>query len=119
VRRLEAVTGAGALAHVRRIEAELDATGERLRVAPFEVATRVEKLQAELREREREIEKLKLKLASGGGRDLASTARDVGGVRVVATRVDGADPKALREVADQVKDKLGSAVIVLGGVEGD
>jgi alanyl-tRNA synthetase len=119
VRRIEAVTGAGALAHVRRLETELLTAGEQLRAGPFEVTARVEKLQAEGRDREREIEKLKRKLASGGGRDLASEARDVGGVRVLAARADVADPKALREVADQLKDKLRSGVIVLAGVEGD
>ncbi|HEY4188525.1 MAG TPA: alanine--tRNA ligase [Polyangia bacterium] len=119
VRRIEAVTGEGALDHVRRLETELLTAGERLRAGPFEVAARVEKLQGDAREREREIEKLKRKLASGGGRDLASEARDVGGVRVLATRADVADAKALREVADQLKDKLRSGVVVLAGVEGD
>jgi len=119
VRRIEAVTGEGALDHVRRLESELSAAGEQLRAGPFEVAARVEKLQAESREREREIEKLKRKLASGGGRDLASEAREVGGVRVLATRADVADPKALREVADQLKGKLRSGIVVLAGVEGD
>ncbi|MEO5767107.1 MAG: alanine--tRNA ligase [Polyangia bacterium] len=119
VRRIEAVTGAGALAYVHRLEAELSTAGERLRASPFEVVGRVEKLQAELRERDKEIEKLKRKLASGGGRDLAAEARDIQGVKVLATRADVADPKALREVADQLKDKLRSAVVVLAGVEGD
>ena len=119
VRRIEAVTGAGALGYVRRLEGEIGETARLLRSGGFEIAARVNKLQAELREREGEIEKLKRKLASGGGRDLASEARDVGGVRVLATRADVADAKALREVADQLRDKLRSAVIVLAGVEGD
>jgi len=119
VRRIEAVTGEGALEYVRRMESELASAGEQLRAGTFEVAARVEKLQAEGREREREIEKLKRKLASGGGRDLASEAREVNGVRVLATRADVADPKALREVADQLKGKLRSGVVVLAGVEGD
>jgi alanyl-tRNA synthetase len=119
VRRIEAVTGAGAIAHVHRMEAELSAAGERLRATPFEVAAKVERLQSDLRERDKEIEKLKRKLASGGGRDLTAEARDIGGIRVLATRADVADAKALREVADQLKDKLRSAVIVLAGVEGD
>jgi alanyl-tRNA synthetase len=119
VRRLEAVTGEGALTFVRKMEQELGAAGELLRAGPFEVGARVGKLQAELRERDREIERLKRKLASGGGRDLAGEARDIAGVRVLATRADVADPKALREVADQLRDKLGSGVIVLAGVEGD
>ena len=91
VRRIEAVTGAGALGYVRRLEGELGEAGELLRAGNFEIAARVAKLQAELRERDKEIEKLRRKLASGGGRDLASEARDVGGVRVLATRVDVAD----------------------------
>jgi alanyl-tRNA synthetase len=119
VRRLEAVTGAGALAYVRRMDGELTEAGHLLRAGSFEVAARVAKLQAELREQEKEIEKLRRKLASGGGRDLLAEARDVGGVRVLATRADVADPKALREVTDQLRDKLRSGVIVLAGVEGD
>jgi alanyl-tRNA synthetase len=119
VRRLEAVTGEGALGHVRRMEQELGAAGELLRAGPFEVGARVGKLQSELRERDKEIERLKRKLASGGGRDLASEARDVAGVRVLATRADVADAKALREVADQLRDKLRSGIVVLAGVEGD
>src|SRR6185369_11702251 len=97
VRRLEAVTGAGALGFVRRLEGELGETGRLLRAGSFEIAARVAKLQAEQREQQKEIEGLRRKLASGGGgRDLASEARDVGGVRVLATRADGADAKALR-----------------------
>jgi alanyl-tRNA synthetase len=119
VRRIEAVTGLGALTHVRRMESELDAAGVRLRVPPLEVAERVEKLQAELRERDKEIDRLKRRLASGGGRDLLSEVKDIAGVRVLAARADVADPKALREVADQIKDKMGSGVVVLAGVEGE
>jgi alanyl-tRNA synthetase len=119
VRRIEAVTGAGALDFVRRLEGELGETGRLLRAGSFEVAARVAKLQAEQREQQKEIEALRRKLASGGGRDLASEVRNVGGVNVLATRVDGADAKALREVADQQRDKLRSGVIVLAGVEGD
>ncbi|MBC8131653.1 MAG: alanine--tRNA ligase, partial [Deltaproteobacteria bacterium] len=119
VRRIEAVTGTGAVAHVHRMETELNLAGERLRGSPFDVANKIERLQGDLRERDKEIEKLKRKLASGAGRDMAAEARDVQGVKVLATRADVADPKALREVADQLKDKLGSAIVVLAGVEGD
>jgi len=119
VRRVEATTGAGALAYVRKMEGELLESGRLLRSGEFEVAARITKLQADQRGLEKELEKLRRKLASGGGRDLASEARDVNGVRVLATRADVADPKALREVVDQLRDKLGSAVIVLAGVEGD
>jgi alanyl-tRNA synthetase len=119
VRRVEATTGAGAVAYVRKMEGELLESGRLLRAGEFEVAARITKLQADQRGLEKELEKLRRKLASGGGRDLVAEARDVDGVRVLATRADVADPKALREVADQLRDKLGSAVIVLAGVEGD
>jgi alanyl-tRNA synthetase len=119
VRRVEAATGAGALAYVRKMEGELLESGRLLRAGEFEVAARITKLQADQRALEKELEKLRRKLASGGGRDLAAEARDVNGVRVLAARADVADPKALREVVDQLRDKLGSAVIVLAGVEGD
>ncbi len=119
VRRIEAATGAGALAHVRRMETELLESSRLLRAGEFEVAARISKLQGDQRALEKELEKLRRKLASGGGRDLLSEAREVNGVRVLATRADVADPKALREVADQLRDKLGSGVIVLAGVEGD
>jgi alanyl-tRNA synthetase len=119
VRRIEAVTGAGALDQVWRLEDELGQAGDALSAAPFEVGAKVVKLQESLRERDKEIEKLRRKLASGGGRDLLGEARDVAGVRVLATRADVADAKALREVADQLRDKMGSGVVMLAGVEGD
>ncbi len=116
VRRIEAVTGAGALDYVRRLEMELARTGAALRSAPFEVAQRVERLQEELRERERTIEALKRKIALGSGRDLLESARDVRGVKVLATRTEIGDPKALREVATELRDRMGSGIVVLGGV---
>jgi alanyl-tRNA synthetase len=119
VRRLEAVTGVGALKYVRRLEGELGDAARLLKTGEFEIAARVTKLQAELREQDKEIDKLRRRLASGGGRDLVSETRDVDGVRVLATRADVADPKALREVADQLRDKLRSGVILLAGVEGE
>jgi alanyl-tRNA synthetase len=119
VRRIEATTGAGALAYVRKMESELLESGRLLRAGEFEIAARIGKLQADQRALEKELDKLRRRLASGGGRDLVAEAREVDGVRVLATRADVADPKALREVADQLRDKLGSSVIVLAGVEGD
>jgi alanyl-tRNA synthetase len=119
VRRLEAVTGAGALELTRRMEDELAAAGERLKAAPFEVASRVDKLAKEMRGLEREIADLKSKLASGGARDLMADVRDIGGVKVLITSTEVADPKALREVGDQLRDRLGSGIVVLAGVDGE
>jgi alanyl-tRNA synthetase len=119
VRRLEAQTGEGALAYVRRMEDELQQAAERTRAPIFQVAAQVERLQRELKERERKIEELQRKLASGGGKDLLADARDINGVRVLAARTDVGDPKALREVADQLRTKIKSGVVVLGGVSED
>jgi len=68
---------------------------------------------------ERELQALKGRLATGGGQDLLKAAKDVGGVKVLAARLDGADSKALREAADKLKDRLGSGIVVLGAVEDD
>jgi len=119
VRRIEAVTGMGALEHVRKLEAELSRASAALRSSPLEVAARVERLQKELRERERAVEELQKKLAlggSGGAKDLLAAAREVNGVRVLAARTDVGDPKALREVADQLRDRIKSGIVVVGGV---
>jgi alanyl-tRNA synthetase len=115
VRRIEAVTGPGAVDYVRRLEAELQRAAGLLRGASFEVGTRVERLQKDLRDREKEIDALKRKLAGGGGRDLLSQVKQVAGVKVLSARSDVADPKALREVSDQLRDKIGSGIVVLGG----
>ena len=120
VRRIEAVTGVGALGYLRRLEADLARTAALLRRAPAEVPGAVDKLVADLKARDREIVELQRKLATGGGgRDLLAEARDVGGVKVLATRADVADPKALREVGDALRDKMGSGVIVLFGAAED
>jgi alanyl-tRNA synthetase len=120
VRRIEAVTGAGALDDLRRVEAELVRTGERLKTPPFEVATRVDKALGEIKALEKEIERLKGRLASGGGsRDLLSEAVTVKGVQVVAVKTEIDDAKVLRDTGDQLKDRLGSGVLVLAGVGGD
>jgi len=120
VRRIEAVTGLGALKYVRKLLGELTHAGELLRAPLFTVAQSVEKLQKDLKERAGRIDELQRKLALGGGAgaggDLLSSARDVGGVKVLSARTAVGDPKALREVADQLRTKIKSGVVVLGGV---
>jgi alanyl-tRNA synthetase len=119
VRRIEAVTGAGALAYLRRLESELGKLGDRLKVQPFDVAARVDKLLADGKLLDKELEKLKTKLASGGGgRDLLAEAVDVNGIKVLAAAVEVDDAKVLRDTGDQLRDKLGSGVIVLAGTGG-
>jgi alanyl-tRNA synthetase len=117
IRRIEAVTGRGALEYVQKLEEELGRAAERTRAPLFKVAEQIEKLQKDLRDRERKIEELQRKMAmGGGGRDILSQVREIGGVKVLSARSEVGDPKALREVADQFRNKLGSGVVVLGGV---
>jgi len=119
VRRIEAVTGAGALDYLRKLEDELQRTGERLKAGPFEVAQRVDKLLADQKALDREIDKLKQRLASGGGaRDLMSDVVTIKGIKVLAASVEVDDAKVLRDTGDQLRDKLGSGVVVLMGTGG-
>jgi len=119
VRRIEAVTGAGALDYLRKLEDELARAGDRLKAAPFEVAQRVDKLLADHKVLDRELDKLKQRLASGGGaRDLLAEVVIIKGVKVLAAAVEVDDAKVLRDTGDQLRDKLGSGVIVLAGTGG-
>jgi alanyl-tRNA synthetase len=98
---------------------ELSDAGARLKVAPLEVSTRVEKLQEELRALEREVGALKAKLAAGGARDLLSEVQDVGGIRLLAVSTEVDDMKALRDTGDALRERLGSGVLLLAGVGTD
>ncbi len=119
VRRIEAVTGAGALEYLRKLEDELVKTGAQLKTPPFEVSQRVEKLLAHQKGLDRELDKLKQKIASGGGgRDLLSEAVIIKGIKVLAVAIEVDDAKVLRDTGDQLRDKLGSGVIVLAGTGG-
>ncbi|MCZ6828125.1 MAG: alanine--tRNA ligase [Gammaproteobacteria bacterium] len=119
VRRLEALTGAAALQRMDVTEERFAAVCEAVKGTPANVAEKVAGLRAENRELEKEVARLKQKLATSSGGDLSSRAVDVNGAKVLATTVDGADAKSLRETMDQLKNKLGSGVILLAAVEGD
>ena len=116
VRRIEAFTGEAALEHVQKIESQLHEVAAALRAPPGEAAQRVQQLLEQIRGLERERERLSQKLASGQGDDLAARAVEVAGARVLAATLDGADAKQLRTSVDQLKEKLGSAAIVLAAV---
>src|SRR5690606_16488329 len=119
VRRIEAITGMGALRFVQRQENLLAEAAAALNAPADQLASRVGQLVDNLRQYEKEIGRLKSKLASAAGGDLVSRARDVGGVRLLAAQLEGADAKTLRDTVDQLKNKLGSAVILLAAVDGD
>jgi alanyl-tRNA synthetase len=117
VRRIEAIAGQGALDWVNSNESLLKQVATLVKGGRDEVADKVTQLLERTRSLEREIQTLRGRLASGGSRDLLQEAKDVKGVRVLAARLDGVDAKALRDAADQLKDRLGSGVVVLGAVE--
>ena len=114
VRRLEAQTGLGAVEHARRESARLREVSRALRAAPAEVPERVQRLIERQRELERELRQVRERPQRGGSRDLLAQARDIAGVRVIAAEVERAEPKQLRALVDQLKQKLGSGVVLLG-----
>ena len=116
VRRIEAVTGKGALEHVQAQEAKLAGAAQLLKAPIAELESRIAQLQESVRTAERELARLKAKAAASAGDDLAAAAADVKGAKVVAAALDGSDAKTLRDTIDKLKDKLKSAAIVLASV---
>ncbi|MBE0402412.1 Alanyl-tRNA synthetase [Halomonas citrativorans] len=114
VRRIEAITGENALAYFREQEARVQRLGDRLKTKPEQVEARVESLVERNRSLEKELEQLKAKLASAAGSDMLSQAQEIGGVKLLATQLEGVSGKDLRGVLDQLKNKIGSGVIILG-----
>jgi alanyl-tRNA synthetase len=117
VRRIEAITGEKAIDYMEQHESLLREVAGQLRGSPDEIPEKVRDALDRVRQLEREVRTLKDKLASGSGVDLAANAVDVQGVKVVAAQLDGADSGALRNAVDQLKSKLGSAVIVLAAAD--
>jgi alanyl-tRNA synthetase len=113
VRRIEAVTGPGALEWVQQQEAKLSEAAMALRTSPQEVGSKIAQIMDNVRSLEKELSRLKSKLASSQGDELADQAVDVKGIKVLASNLEGADAKGLREAMDKLKDKLKSAAIVL------
>lgn len=119
VRRLEAVTGIAALAQFDVAEQSLQTISEVVKGDASNVVEKVQGLRAAHRELEKEVDRLKQKLASAAGGDLASQAVAVNGTQVLAATLEGVDPKSLRDTVDQLKNKLGSGVILLATIDGD
>ncbi|MBA4742217.1 MAG: alanine--tRNA ligase [Azoarcus sp.] len=114
IRRVEAITGDNALRYLQEQERRVHGLSAAMKVQPDEVVERVAGIMDNVRALEKEIARLKSKLASSQGDDLAGQAVDIKGVKVLAATLDGADVPTLREAMDKLKDKLGSAAIVLG-----
>jgi alanyl-tRNA synthetase len=117
IRRVEALTGRGAYQWVVHTDQVLRDVAAMLRGSREDVDEKVRELVERSRRLEKEVQQLKSKLASGHGADLSAGAKDVGGIKVLAAQIDGADVRSLRDALDRLKDKLGSSVIVLGSVQ--
>ena len=119
VRRVEAVTGTGAMQYVQGMETTLAGMTGKLRASPDELPGRLDAMLGQIKELEKELAAVKGKLASAQGDELLSGAVDIKGVKVLAARLEGADAKSLRDTMDKLKSKLKTAVIVLAAVQGD
>ena len=117
VRRIEAVTGQGAYDHVVRTDQVLRDVASLLKGSREDVDEKVRELVERSRRLEKELQQLKSKLATGQSGDLSTQAKDVGGVKVLAAQVEGADAKSLRDAVDRMRSQLGSSVIVLATVK--
>jgi alanyl-tRNA synthetase len=118
VRRVEAVTGAGALSWVQKLDAQLAEIAGQLKAPAAEVPGKIGALLENVRALEKELARAKGKLAASQGEDLAGQAIDIKGIKVLAATLEGADAKSLRETVDKLKAKLKTAAIVLAAVDG-
>jgi alanyl-tRNA synthetase len=116
VRRIEAVTGQRAIEWMEADEERVQRVAEMIKSGREEIEDKLSQILERNRKLEKELEQLKAKLASAAGSDLAAEAVSVGEVKVLAAHLDGADPKSLRDTMDQLKNKLGSAVILIATV---
>jgi alanyl-tRNA synthetase len=119
VRRVEAVTGQGALEYFQSLEATVAKAAGAFKSSPDELNNRIAAMQAQVRELEKELAQAKGKLASNQGDELVNSAVDIKGIKVLAAKLEGADARALRDTMDKLKDKLKTAVIVLAAADGD
>lgn len=119
VRRIEAITGENALAYLQSLESTVGEAAAAFKAPTAELNNRIGGALDQIKALEKEIAALKGKLASSQGDELATTAVEVNGVKVLAAKLEGADAKSLRDTMDKLKDKLGAAVIVLAAVDGD
>ncbi|HYE36977.1 alanine--tRNA ligase [Methylocaldum sp.] len=119
VRRIEAITGEAAVDWVEKSDRVLQSLGDRMKSGREALDEKISQLLERNRILEKELERLKGKMASAAGDDLASQAVSIDGVKVLAAKVDESDPKGLRDMVDQLRNKLGSAAIVLGAVKDD
>jgi alanyl-tRNA synthetase len=119
VRRIEALTGLGALRHLQGQHAALSGVLARLNVGPAQAGEAVDRLQSEVKRLGREITQVKMKAAAGATTGAAAELVQFGDARVLTRRVEDLDPSALRDLADSLKNDLGRGVVILGAAAGD
>jgi len=119
VRRVEALTGQGALEAIRRREEILRMIGDQLRARDGAALERLQRLLAHEKELEKKIRSLEQKLTDGGQAPADETVREIGGVKLVTRRLEGVEPGAMRAIADQIRQKYGSVVVALGSAVSD
>ena len=117
VRRIEAQTGSGALAHMKKLETDIRELSDLLKVGQSELVAKTRKVMTQLKDKERELEELKLKMAAGSA--VETTAKTIAGIQVHVQRTDGLDVSGMRALADQLRDKLKSGVVALGAATED
>jgi alanyl-tRNA synthetase len=119
VRRIEAVTGEEALKYFKKVETELKKSAALLKANPMELSERIEKIQKHQKELEKEIDSLNSRLATKDLSDLFKKVKEIKGIRVLATVVDAADVKTLRDFGDKLRDKIQSGIILIGSKAGN
>ncbi len=119
VRRVEAVTGEGAINWVEERSEQLENIASLVKSSASNAGDKVTQIIERSRTLEKELEQLKTKLATQAGSDLASQAVEIAGIKVLAANLEGVDPKSLRDTVDQLKNKLGKAAVIVATVDGD
>ena len=119
IRRIEAITGDSAIEYTQKQGWLINQLASSLKTDRLSLTEKVEQLIVKSKQQDRELEKLKSRLSASKGGDLLSKVQEVSGVKLLAVKVDGVDAKQLRVLSDQLKDKLGSGILVLATVIGD
>lgn len=119
LRRIEGVTGSGALEYIKNKDAQLATIGQLVKAPMHEVLKKIESMVKENRDLEKEIQSLQLKLSKYEAQGILAQIKEIAGVKVLAATVSAMDMEALRNTADMLKDKIGSGVVVLGAVSGE
>lgn len=119
IRRVEATTGDTALTYIQRQQQTLAAAAAALHVAELEIPGKIDQIVDSVKTLEKELERLKAKMAANQGDTLVEQAVSIADIKLLATQLEGADSKSLREIADKLKDKLGRCVLLLASTQGD